>query len=178
MTFQVGNKVWLGRKHSEETKRKLSVAKKGRPSKLKGRKLSEEFRKKLSESRKGIVFSESHIANLRKSHLGKMKGSEHPRWLGDKGKSPLVRRVRDCYEYRQWRSDIFTRDDFTCQICLVRGGYLEADHYPKMFSVIWNENEIKTFEQAIACQEFWNINNGRTLCRECHKRQGRPKKNG
>ena len=32
------------------------------------------------------------------------------------------------------------------------------------------EYQIKTFEQALNCAELWDINNGRTLCKECHKK--------
>lgn len=55
------------------------------------------------------------------------------------------------------------------KICLKRGGRVEADHYPKKFSDIFKENDIQNFEQAEKCQEFWNLNNGRTLCYDCHQ---------
>ena len=29
---------------------------------------------------------------------------------------------------------------------------------------------ILNLEQALNCEEFWNINNGRVLCKECHKK--------
>ena len=79
-------------------------------------------------------------------------------------------KVRHCFKNRQWRSDCFTRDNFTCQNCGVRGGNLEVDHYPKMFSVIFQENNINSLEEALNCEEFWNLNNGRTLCQRCHNR--------
>ena len=176
------NQHWLGKKHSQTTRDKLSIIKKGKPSKLKGRKLSEEFKKRLSESRKGMVFSEEHRKNLSISHKGIFRREKHPRWLGDKAKTLLVIRVRECFEYRQWRSDIFHRDRFTCVLCGAKSGngkavYLEADHFPKMFSEIWREYDIKTFEDAMNCAELWNINNGRTLCKPCHDKtkKGKPK---
>jgi len=39
----------------------------------------------------------------------------------------------------------------------------------KAFSKILFEYTIRTFEEALACSELWNINNGETLCVECHK---------
>ena len=71
---------------------------------------------------------------------------------------------------------IFTRDDFTCVSCGKHGGYIEADHFPKSFSTIFGDNGIKTFEEALICEELWNLNNGRTLCNKCHNltKRGRP----
>jgi hypothetical protein len=58
-----GGEGTLGVKQSQE-----SIAK--RVAKNKGRKNTEETKRKMSEARKGIVFSAEHIENLRKSHLG------------------------------------------------------------------------------------------------------------
>ena len=86
-------------------------------------------------------------------------------WKG--GICSLIKILRGSYEYRQWRSDVFTRDGFTCQSCFKRGGDLEA-HHIKMLSYIIKENKITTYEQALSCEEIWNINNGLTLCLSCH----------
>lgn len=100
------------------------------------------------------------------------RGKNTYHWAG--GVSGIRRLIRRSYKYRQWRSDVFTRDDFICQLCGKRGNRIEADHYPKMFSEILRENKIKTIEDAFNCEELWNINNGRTLCYGCHH----PKNNG
>ena len=79
-----------GKTLSEEHRRKLSEAKKGRPScmlgkkhseetkrKMKGKHLSEETRRKLSESHKGNKHSEETKKKMSESHKGKniwMKG--------------------------------------------------------------------------------------------------------
>jgi hypothetical protein len=103
--------------------------------------------------------------HLTKKLKGIKRGEQHPLW---NGLTPLVERIRKCYEYRQWRSDVFTRDNWTCQTCGKRGGDLEA-HHLKMFSEIIKNNNILTFEDALTCSELWNINNGQTLCVDCHK---------
>lgn len=42
--------------------------------------------------------------------------------------------------------------------------------YNSGLSPIKEENNIKTLEESIYCDELWNINNGITLCIECHKK--------
>ena len=95
----------------------------------------------------------------------KTSGKNHHNWKG--GVTPLLIKIRNCYEYRQWRSDVFTRDNFTCQRCGAIGGSLNA-HHKKSFSKLIEEHNIKTFIQSLECEELWNINNGITLCFDCH----------
>ena len=56
-----------------------------------------------------------------------------------------------------------------CVVCGVVGGKLNADHI-KPYSIILYENKIKTIEQSFKCEELWNMNNGRTLCENCHRK--------
>lgn len=66
----------------------------------------------------------------------------------------LNRRIRYSKKMRVWRVSVFERDNYTCQGCGKRGGYLEADH-------------IKPFAKF---PEFrFDVNNGRTMCRPCHQ---------
>ena len=84
------------------------------------------------------------------------------------GITPLYNQIRNCFEYRQWRSDVFTRDKFTCQKCGdAIGGNLIA-HHIVAFADILKRHKIITFEEAIKCEELWNINNGITYCKDCH----------
>jgi len=82
-----------------------------------------------------------------------MRGSKHPNWQG--GITSDNKRARNALEYKLWRESVFKRDDFTCQFCGVRGGYLHADH-------------IKPFAQYPELR--LSIDNGRTLCAPCHRK--------
>ncbi len=82
-------------------------------------------------------------------------------------KKQLCRRIRLLNEYKEWRLQVFGRDNFTCQNCRARGVYFEA-HHIKPFSLILFENNIKNLEEAKMCKELWNIQNGITYCQGCH----------
>lgn len=64
-------------------------------------------------------------------------------------------RNRQTKEYKKWRQNVFIRDNFTCQNCGERGGRLEAHHKK---------------EWAYYPNERYNIDNGITLCKRCHKK--------
>ena len=151
----------------------------------KGRKLSQIHKDKISARSKIFGFQKGHKTNVGKHpwNLGKHyswsremrlkhrgasyyfpKGDKHPLW---KGTTLLSDTIRSTFEYRLWRSDVFTRDNYTCQDCGIHGGYLEA-HHIKEFYKIMTENRITTVKEALECTELWDINNGRSLCSDCH----------
>lgn len=117
------NKVWAGCKHTEETKKKISDANKGKKNAL-GVRRSREFRKKLSDYWK--AHREQH--NFYKHGNGNNER--------DKDMSTL--------SYRLWREDVFKRDNWTCQMCGQQGGKLQADHikpyalYPELRHTVSN----------------------------------------
>lgn len=63
-----GNTIWLGRFHSVESKRKLSL-------KSKGRKLTEETKKKISKAHSGKKLSAEHVEKIANSNRGKKRTS-------------------------------------------------------------------------------------------------------
>lgn len=160
---------------------KLSTERKKEISQfLTGRKrppLTKEWKDKISKGGKGKKRS---LKTRGKISIAK-QGDKNYFWKG--GVTPLRLLIKQNYKYRQWRSDVFTRDDFICQICGQRGGRINADHI-KSFSLIMSDNNITTIEDAINCEELWNINNGRTLCIDCHRKtdnfgnKGRIRKSG
>lgn len=100
-----------------------------------------------------------------RSKTRSLKGSNNPAWKG--GVSSFYQQIRTTLEYEEWRKACMERDNYTCQDCGQVGGFLEVDHI-KARSLILRENNIETIEQALNCDELWNLDNGRTLCKPCH----------
>lgn len=119
------------------------------------------------------------------------RGENNVRW---KGGTELRKSVYGLLEYRVWRSAVFERDDYTCQLCGVKNEQglgktivLNADHYPialfrfldKINTAIPDESIENKKEYARNYKDMWNVANGRTLCLDCHKKTptwGRAKK--
>jgi len=102
-------------------------------------------------------ITETHAGE--KSHL----------WRG--GITPLRKAIRSCTKYTNWRTAIFQRDNYTCIYCNTRGNII--GHHIKFFSTLLKEFHITTLEEAEACEAFWDVNNGITLCTKCHKKEHR-----
>ena len=93
------------------------------------------------------------------------RGEASPFWKG--GITPINKLVRHLQRYYDWRLSVFKRDDYTCQHCKTKGIYLEVHHIKELSEII-SENNIKTADDAISCDELWFVSNGLTLCRRCH----------
>lgn len=99
------------------------------------------------------------------------QGENHWNWRG--GKTELRQVIRHTYIYKQWRTSIFIRDNYTCCKCGNRcriGNKITLNvHHKKAFYRIIDEYKIKTAEDAKNCAELWDLKNGETLCTACHK---------
>lgn len=127
-------------------------------------KQSEDTKKKRSQSLKG--HSVSIVTKQKVSLLTKGKfGKEHPCYKEVK-KHPLHKSIRNSFKYKEWRTKVFQRDNYTCLGCRTKG-YLEADHIVRFIDIV-NKHNLDSVEKSLSCEELFDINNGRTLCRKCH----------
>lgn len=159
------NKTRIGKKLSENWKRKISEGHKGIKPSL-------ETRKKLSEIHKlkpnrywlgkkrpdfakwltGRKFSEETKRKLSESHIGLQAKEKHPLWLGGISFNPYPREFNTKLKLK-----IRTRDNFICCLC----GKTEREELEELNRVLcvnhidFNKNN---------CKE----NNLNTLCQRCN----------
>ena len=116
---------------------------------------------------RSIGKGRTHSIETRNLLSDMFRGSKGPNWKG--GKSSLKKLIRESGLYKQWRSDVFRRDGWTCQTCGNRGSKagIEA-HHIVLLATLMDKYMIKTIGDAMQCEELWDINNGVTLCKICH----------
>ena len=180
-----GNK---GRKHTEEARRKMKIKRAGRKpalgkhwnlseetkirqglwqknkavsekekQRLKtlnlGRKHTEQSCKNMGLSRKGKKLGEDARRNMSLANKKRVLQGTHHWWKG--GVSSKNNIIRHSTEYKIWRTAVFKRDNYTC----IWGG---KEHGKDI-----NADHIKPF--SLYPELRFAIDNGRTLCVECHK---------
>lgn len=139
-----GKKYCLGKKLWLGKKHTEESKEKNRLSNL-GRRSSvgTEFKKGLIPWNKGKPFLQ-------------ISGENHPNWQGGITKESF--KIRNSFLYKQWRDAIYKRDNYTCTCCGEKekvSGKLEAHH-------------IKSFADFPELR--FDIDNGRTLCKDCHRK--------
>lgn len=125
--FKPGENRWLGRKHTDEAKKKNRLAHLGLPTPK-------------------MAFKKGDP---------RITGPNNPVWNG--GTSSARTKMWQSQEYKDWRQDVFERDNYTCQGegCGQIGGKLNA-HHIRSYSLF---PELRL-----------DLSNGQTLCLDCHKK--------
>ena len=154
----------LGRKWSEESRKKMSATRKGVPAHNKGKRWTEEQREKMrggNNPNYGKSHSEEWKRKMSKLMLGRRRpdvsarcGEKSASWKG--GVTPVNEKIRKSLEYKLWRKAVFERDSYKC----VWGG---KEHGTRL-----NADHIKPF--FLFPELRFAIDNGRTLCVDCHRK--------
>lgn len=128
--------------------------------------LSEEHREKINEAVRNVEHNDGWFVE----NDERITGKNNPFWNG--GSTKTITRIRNCLKYKEWRNNIFERDDYTCRKCGQRGGELHVDHIKPLSKILdeYFEDKEKSFEEAKTIDEIWDTENGRVLCKECHKK--------
>jgi hypothetical protein len=80
------------------------------------------------------------------------KGENHPNYI-DGGSESKLNLLRKTDEWKQWREKVYTRDNYTCQVCGRRGHKLHPHHVLK---------------KSLYPDLIFDCRNGITLCEDCH----------
>ena len=81
----------------------------------------------------------------------------------------LIQKIRKSGAYIQWQRAILKRDHNRCAKCRNKND-LTAHHNIEL-SQILTRNKVRTMPQAHYCDELWELDNGETLCLDCHRRE-------
>jgi len=151
---------------SQETRRKISIANKGRI-------VSKETRRKQSLSRigkpnlkaRGLKRTEEVKLKLRMAKLGKkqsletiekransIRGENHYNWKG--GSTPLTRKRTKGFDWKIIADQVRLRDNNTCKNC----GYTKESKLPVHHIIPFRISKDNSFKNLI------------TLCNKCHKK--------
>lgn len=147
-------------------------------------------RRSLSDARKVII--PPLIGKNSPTYGIRRYGKDAAHWQG--GITPLRKAIRNLPEYKEWRTSIYERDNYTCQDCGKRRKagdrvILNVHHNKKSFSKLYAEflqeyNQFSPFEDqhtlvrlAMKWKPFWSAE-GETLCEGCHDLTKKGNKNG
>lgn len=123
-------------------------------SPLKGRTKKDYPKLSNSGAKKGNIISLETRVKLSNAH----KGEKSYLWKG--GITQKHTAIRHSLEYRLWRESVFKRDNWTCIWCGAR--------CCKGKKVVLHADHIKPF--AYFPELRFAIDNGRTLCVDCHRK--------
>ncbi len=135
---------------------------------------TEESKYKMRQSHKNKVLTNDHRIKISEG-MRKVKLHSYI-----DGRTDLHHKLYNIIEYKLWRESIFKRDNHTCQDCGLIGCRLESHHktpFAKLLKEFLKEyNQFSPIEDketliglAIKYKPFWDIDNGITLCKDCHK---------
>lgn len=174
-----------GKSPSEQHRKRLSNAMKGKPGHWLGKKIPDEARRKMSASGKlkkltaehkrkiglagiGRRHPESQLAKARgrkasletrRKQSDAQRGAKGSNWKG--GVSVENALLRASTEYRIWREAVMSRDAFTCQKCG------DKAHKGRGSRVDLHAHHIKPFADFPDLR--FVVSNGLTVCRDCHE---------
>lgn len=166
-------------KASEETKKKMSIAKSGKNHPQFWKSVSQEVKDKIRAGSIGRKVSQEtidkRVAKLiwqKRTQEQKDKISKAHKWMKKPRALPPPihywednfnwkwgiteenHKIRTSLEYLNWRTAVFQRDDWTCQKCFKRWWITHAHHI----------NNFADYRDLRV-----DVNNGITLCWKCHK---------
>jgi hypothetical protein len=182
------SKKLKGHKVSKITRKKISKANSGENNGMFAKKVSKATRSKMSEAQTERYKDPKEREKTGKQSRKFWKNPELKKKLslslGGTGtpyeKLDLTYTIRHLPEYLEWRDKVYQRDNYTCQECGQMGYELEAHHLKRLSELLKEflhlysnyspiEDKEILLQLALNYKLFWNLDNGQTLCKKCHK---------
>lgn len=179
------NKIWLKQKYINEMKtvkeianiikvgqttinrwlKEYNISKRSNSENMKGKYSGENnyFYGKHFYGEQNGFYGKKHSKETKKKMMGINNGS----WKD--GITPLYKMLRTNDKYLEWKYKIVKRDKI-CQICGCKKHGLLIVHHIIKVSTILQYYKITTIKEALKCKKLWDINNGITMCKNCHKK--------
>ena len=119
------------------------------------------FKKGVSSWNRGLKGKSSHsygvkFTKIRKENIGKGIIKSYDKIGRKSSKNRLMRKSK---QFMEWRRDVFERDNYTCQKCGIRS--------KKGARIMLHPHHI--MHLAKYPEIAFNLDNGITLCYECHQ---------
>lgn len=114
----------------------------------------------------GKIASQETRDKMSEGHKGKLTGEDNPNWNG--GITPLRKSIRESTEMYEWKRKVMERDDYRDADTGERGEF-EVHHIIPLEELLQKYN-IQTLDDARNCKELWDINNGKTMLYENHRK--------
>lgn len=142
----------IGQDPEERKRRSLRAKALGVGLWMKGRRPSPETSAKRSQHRRGKTYEQIY-GDRAEEEKEKRRSGNRDRWKNIPRKTDQRPHQGDTFEYSEWRTQVFKRDNYTCIRCGKHREHLNAHHIK-----FWSSYP----------QERFNVQNGQTLCRTCH----------
>jgi len=86
--------------------------------------------------------------------------------------TPLYKAIRTSSKMFEWRIAVYTRDGNKCRIC---GAKSKNVHHIIHFKDLLGNSNVKTLDDVYNYEPLWDVDNGISLCLECHKNEHKKK---
>lgn len=107
-----------------------------------------------------FIHSQTHFCNrkCRNEFLSKKKDTY----------SDVAHYLRTSLKYSDWRKNVFCRDHYQCKKCGSKNN-IHAHHKKPLYDIVQKYNY--SIENILNSDEFNDIENGETLCSDCHQKE-------
>lgn len=164
------------RNKSEETKKRISIALTGKTTWKKGLTAATDSRILAGDKHPRPMLGKRHSEESKDKmsySQAKRIGRNLDNWT--RKRKTLQGTIRNCDMYKKWRDEVFKKDEYLCVECKKTSNSDFNAHHIKHFNTILCDNKIDTLDEDYLCEELWDLNNGITLCEECHKNKHKNK---